>query len=282
MKVLVSGANGYIGKHLCNMLYSKGHLVYGLTRRLTSSQDKNIVWIESNLNFDDDIEWIKELGFDAFIHLAWQELDNYQSIKHGTHYIDRNFDYIKKIIKSGVKHIQVIGTCFEYGMVNGEISENHPKKPVTEYGKAKNTLRIKLENLKRSHEFTLQWVRLFYLYGEGQRNSSFVPLLQAAIDTNQKSFSMSGGEQIRDYLHVETAVFSLIKLLDYREDGIFNCCSNSPISMKDFALNIIRASNSSIQLKLGVFPYLSYEPMSFWGNNKKLSSLINTNLNDKV
>lgn len=274
MKILVSGANGYVGKYLCEKLYSQGHYVYGLTRKVTDLQDKFVNWIECDISESSDLSWVNSLELDAFIHLAWQELDNYQSINHCRHYIEQHFTFLKKIINSGVKHIQVIGTCFEYGMGDGEISEEHPQNPITEYGKAKNLLRLKLEEFNNTNEFTLQWVRLFYLYGEGQRQSSFVPLLLGAIEAKQKLFPMSGGEQIRDYLHVAIATSHLVKLLESREAGIFNCSSNCPIKMKDFALSIIQESNSSLQLKLGVFPYLEFEPMCFWGSNEKLLNVI--------
>jgi dTDP-6-deoxy-L-talose 4-dehydrogenase (NAD+) len=78
-----------------------------------------------------------------------------------------------------------------------------PTAPVTPYGLAKDTLRKFLEMLQEVHPFTLQWVRLFYLYGPGQNPKSLLSQLDAAIEQGDPVFRMSGGEQLRDYLPVD-------------------------------------------------------------------------------
>ncbi|NLL11018.1 MAG: hypothetical protein GX268_09095 [Methanomicrobiales archaeon] len=71
-----------------------------------------------------------------------------------------------------------------------------PTVPITQYGLAKNTLRKSLEMLQTVHPFTLQWVRLFYLYGPGQNPKCLLSQLDAAIDRSDLVFRMSGGELI--------------------------------------------------------------------------------------
>jgi nucleoside-diphosphate-sugar epimerase len=270
LNILVSGADGFIGKYVCRILLGQQHTVYGLTRKITPEHSSSVNWIEADITEQMNDSEIKALQIDALIHLAWQELENYQSPSHVTLYPEQHYIWLCRLIDQGVKKIQVIGTCFEYGMQQGRLDESMSVDPITEYGKGKNLLRQKLTYLQAIKSFTLQWIRLFYLYGEGQRPASFVPLLMVAIQRKQPFFKMSKGDQVRDYLHVETVAKCLTGLIETEQSGIFNCCSNEPITMEHFAQHFILQSASRIKLELGFYPYSSFEPMSFWGNNKAL------------
>ena len=88
------------------------------------------------------------------------------------------------MVANGLKDINVIGTCFEYGMQSGSLSENLPSKPVTAYAISKDTLRRFLEELKKNYNFYFKWIRLFYMYGKGQSPKSILPQLDKALDNN--------------------------------------------------------------------------------------------------
>jgi dTDP-6-deoxy-L-talose 4-dehydrogenase (NAD+) len=182
----------------------------------------------------------------------------------------QHFRWLKQLIDQDVRKVQVIGTCFEYGLQQGCLNESLTPLPITAYGKGKNQLRLDLERLQLTTPYSLQWARLFYNYGEGQRANSFVPQLKNAIDNQQGTFNMSAGDQIRDYLNVTVICQSLVRLLETDEQGIFNCSSNLPITIKELAQNIIDQANSSLQLATDHYPYSPHEPMSFWGDNHKL------------
>jgi dTDP-6-deoxy-L-talose 4-dehydrogenase (NAD+) len=273
VNVLVSGANGFIGSHLCHELQARNHNVIGLTRQLESipaDHNKDIQWLESNIGDTEARIDITALHIDAIVHLAWPELDNYQSEHHVKTYPNQHLRWLKQCIDQGVQKVQVIGTCFEYGLQQGCLKESLASLPVTAYGEGKNQLRLELERLQLKTHYSLQWARLFYLYGDGQRPNSFVPQLKNAIDKKMPIFKMSAGDQVRDYLNVSVICQSLVRLLETDEQGIFNCSSNRPITVKALAQNIIEKANSTLQLGPGHYPYSPHEPMSFWGDNHKL------------
>jgi dTDP-6-deoxy-L-talose 4-dehydrogenase (NAD+) len=140
---------------------------------------------------------------------------------------------------------------------------------------AKNTLRVFLQNLQQAQPFTLQWARLFYLHGEGQNPNSLLAALDRAIDAGDDSFNMSAGEQLRDYLAIETAAGYLAAIVQQREfDGVINCASGQPISVRALVEQRLRARGSSIQLNLGHYPYPTHEPMAFWGVTDRLQQLL--------
>jgi nucleoside-diphosphate-sugar epimerase len=87
---------------------------------------------------------------------------------------------------------------------------------------------------------------------------------------------MSGGEQVRDYLHVQDAAEYIVKIaLQDKISGNINCCSGKPVTIKEMVNDQVRKSGKNIELNLGYYPYPDYEAMSFWGDNKKLQQIIN-------
>jgi dTDP-6-deoxy-L-talose 4-dehydrogenase (NAD+) len=101
----------------------------------------------------------------------------------------------------------VAGTCQEYGLHSGCLSETLALSPITAYGKAKNEFRIYLEQLQKNTSFSFQWIRLFYMNGNGQHPTSIIPQLAAAIKRNEPVLNMSGGEK-------HQTIFPLKKLLN--------------------------------------------------------------------
>ena len=103
-------------------------------------------------------------------------------------------------------------------------------------------------------------------------------IVDAAIERGDSSFPMSGGEQVRDFLPVEEMARRIVILaLNPAATGIINCCSGKPITLKGFVKQYLSRKNASISLHFGVYPYLDYEPMAFWGSVKKLNSFLKEN-----
>jgi dTDP-6-deoxy-L-talose 4-dehydrogenase (NAD+) len=211
---------------------------------------------------------------DALIHLAWSGLPNYKSLHHFEHELPAQYHFLKNLVESGLQSLVVAGTCFEYGMQSGALSEDIAPQPSNPYGFAKDALRCQLEYLKSTHPFQLTWARLFYLYGEGQAESSLFPQLRQAAERGDPVFNMSGGEQLRDYLPVTEVARHLVSLaLAKRDMGAVNVCSGAPISVRKLVEGWIKENGWSIALNLGHYPYPDYEPMAFWGDRRKLDSL---------
>ena len=110
------------------------------------------------------------------------------------------------------------------------------------------------------------------MYGKGQNPGSLLAQLDSAIDRGDECFNMSGGEQLRDFLPVEEVARRIVRLSECVDsDGIYNCCSGTPISVRALVENRIRERNAEIELNLGHYPYPEYEPMEFWGDTAKFT-----------
>ena len=279
MKVLVTGASGFVGRHLVEALLARGCEVRAVARNVGTAASmpwiNAVEFIAADIHSADlDIAALTE-GVDALAHLAWPGLPNYQALFHFEHNLMADYRFIKSAVEAGVSQVLVTGTCFEYGMQNGPLGEDVAPQPGNPYGLAKNTLRLFLENLQRVQPFTLQWARLFYLHGDGQNPNSLLAALDRAIDAGDASFNMSAGEQLRDYLAIDLAAAYLAAIVQQRKfNGVINCCSGQPISVRALVEKRLRERGASIHLNLGHYPYATHEPMAFWGVADRLQQLL--------
>ena len=209
---------------------------------------------------------------DTLIHLAWAGLPNYKSLHHFEEELPAQYRFLKGLIESGLKNLVVTGTCFEYGMQSGPLNEDLETRPSNPYGFAKDILRRQLEYLQQVQPFNLTWARLFYLYGEGQAENSLFPQIRKAVEQGDKTFNMSGGEQLRDYLPVTEVAKYLVGLaMTNKNNGIVNICSGKPVSIRKLVEGWIKENGWTVTLNLGYYPYPDYEPIAFWGSQKKLN-----------
>jgi len=284
MRVAVSGACGFIGRYVLRELRSRGLTTIALTRSVTPRppQTEASSWVVMDVASASADPFTAMGSPDALIHLAWGGLPNYQSSHHLEVELPAQIAFLTSCARAGLKRLVVAGTCYEYGLTSGELAEETPTRPCTQYGLAKDMLRKTLFDLRMQYDFDLAWLRLFYLYGDGQSEKSIYRMLRAAIDRGERTFDMSGGEQLRDFLPAHEAARLIVEITQ-REgaSGIFNVCSGKPISIRDLVQSWIAAFGGKIKMNLGQLPYSPNEPMAFWGKCEKLSAIIDMTQSNK-
>lgn len=276
MKIAVSGANGFIGQYVLQELQARGLDTVALSRRTDPGpQSTACKWVSMDIAAP-PADPFEAMGRpDALIHLAWDGLPNYQSDRHVETELPAQLAFLASCVGNGLRRLIVAGTCYEYGLLSGELAEEIETRPCTQYGLAKDTLRKALFDLRTRHDFDLAWLRLFYLYGEGQSEKSLYRLLHTAIDQRADTFDMSGGEQLRDFLAVCDAARLVVEIaLRGDVNGIFNVCSGRPVSVRDLVQSWIKTAGVAIAPNFGQLPYSAHEPMAFWGRRQKLDSIL--------
>lgn len=278
MKIIVTGATGFVGKHFVQELLDRCHEVVAVSRSRQRFEKCDwrgeVRFISADLH--QAIENPRSLLGDADVvaHFAWPGLPNFKSMFHVEENLPAAYQFLKSLVDAGYTRLLVAGTCFEYGDRCGPLSEDLPAEPTTAYGVAKDSLRRFLVSLQSSSTFQLQWARLFYLFGEGQSAASLIPQLNAAIDRGDPVFNMSGGEQLRDFLPIGSVAKKLVDVLESPDfEGVVNICRGEPTSVRRLVEQRIAERNASIRLNLGHYPYPEYEPFAFWGDNRKLQLL---------
>jgi nucleoside-diphosphate-sugar epimerase len=279
--VLVTGATGFIGNYVIAELLRFRCEVTATSLHEEKAKRcdwyKKVKYLPLDLKqLEDDRNYFEYYGKPSqMIHLAWEGLPNYKSTFHIDENLPTHFCFLSNLIKNGLKDITVTGTCFEYGMQEGCLSENMVTDPSNPYAKAKDLLRKKLEDFGREYPFALKWIRLFYMYGKGQNPDSLLSQLDKAIANGDEVFNMSGGQQTRDYLPVQKVAEYIVKIsLQNNVTGIINCCSGEPVVLKQFVEDYLRKINKTVFLNFGYYPYPDFEPMHFWGNNEKLKTIL--------
>lgn len=281
MKIAVTGASGFIGSHVLAELEHCPVDITAITRDTNRlpNLSPSIHILELDITSPPKNCYERMGSPDVLIHLAWNGLPNYGSLHHFESELPKQYNFLKNLVDAGLPAMLVTGTCFEYGMQSGALSEELQPLPNNQYGYAKDALRKQLEFLKSATPFDLIWGRLFYMYGDGQSATSIYSLLKRAVMRGDKVFNMSGGEQLRDYLPVKEIARRIVQLATSAKDiGTVNICSGQPVSIRRLVEKWLKENNWEIGLNLGHYPYPDYEPMAFWGDSTKFDNLVSKRL----
>jgi|MDSV01.1.fsa_nt_gb dTDP-6-deoxy-L-talose 4-dehydrogenase (NAD+) len=275
LKILITGASGFIGKNLISFLLNNNQITVIIRNKkkiIDQPWYKKVEIIQGDI-FNKNLN-IFYKDYDILIHLAWSNLNDYNHIDHYKN-LKKHKKFIKNAVKNNIKRFIISGTCQEYGFRSGELSERMKAQPTTIYSKAKNELREYVSLLKKNNQIKIQWIRIFYLYGKFQNKKTLFGQLDQAIKNKNKIFNMSSGQQIRDYLSINE-LCKLINVLVNNPNlvGIVNCCSGKKLKL----IQIIKKylGRKKIFLNKGYYNIPSYEPLNFWGSRKKIDRIIKT------
>jgi dTDP-6-deoxy-L-talose 4-dehydrogenase (NAD+) len=275
MRLAVTGATGFIGRHVLRDLARRRIRAVAAARTMTSDVTELHEWVMLDVHEPGADPYAALRHPDVLIHLAWGGLPDYGSETHVAVELPAHVRFLTTLVRSGLSGLVVAGTCMEYGMREGVMREEDRPAPANPYAKAKDALRIELESLRAHQPYDLTWTRVFYLYGEGQSPTSLYSQLGAAQSSGLKSLDMSSGDQVRDFLPVADAASTLVRLaLMGRHHGIVNVCSGRPIAVRDIAERWVKQNGWHVKLNLGARPPSPYEPRAFWGDRSRLDAYL--------
>lgn len=280
LKVLVTGATGFIGSNLIDRLINDGHDVYALIRPKTTNGTKRLEKYK-NINFiqstPENLDKVKDLPvFDICFNLASYGVDYRQ--QNTEDMIDGNIKFILNIIdfceKNKTKMLVHTGSCFEYGVNEAKpLKETDNLNPHSLYAASKVSSVFMANTYAKIKGVKMITIRPFGVYGANEGMHRLVPQLIDCV-INNKKLDMTEGEQIRDYLFVNDLVDAYIKIAtDYRANvyDIYNVCSSQEISIKKLVEKICDIYDYDISnFNFGNIPYRKNEVMYFVGDNSKI------------
>lgn len=265
--VVVSGATGFIGGHVVELLQQLGYKILAPVRNIDHAKRCPFLKGSELIHIKSLQEINKICKSDYFIHCAWGDVGDIFSQNHLKMHLPEHYLLLKSLIEDqSYKKIIVLGTCFEYGKQYGPMKSNAETRPNTPYAIAKDLLHRKLRSLKNTGNIDLIWARIFYTYGPRQPQKTLIAQFDNAIENEEETFNMSYGEQLLDYLPVELVAKSVIDLFSAKA-GVYNIGSGAPKSVRRLLEERMADKNQMIKLNLGYFPYRADDSIAIWADD---------------
>jgi len=240
-KVLVTGANGFIGRHCLPLLTQNGYEVHAIYLDKAKLDFPDVHWHQADILHARETEkLVSFVKATHLLHLAWYtEHKKYWTASENHAWVGASFALVKAFNENGGKRAVIAGTCAEYDWeFQSRLSEDStPLAPATIYGACRDELRKKIEEFSKESGLSSAWARIFFVYGPGEHPARLVSSVIASL-LQGKQVPCSKGEQERDFLFVEDVASAFVSILESDFKGAINIGSGSSVQVKE-VINII-------------------------------------------
>jgi len=272
MKVLITGANGYLGQGIVKTLLNNKIEVIA-TDFSTSRVDLRAERIDCDLfAIEEPYSYFSKP--DVILHLAWKDGFLHNAPSHIDN-LPAHCALIRQFVEEGAKHIAIMGSMHEVGFFEGSIDENAACVPMSCYGIAKNTVRDYTHWLHSTKPFVYQWLRGYYIVGNSEYGNSIFSKITAAAKAGKHEFPFTMGLNQFDFIDYSDFCYQVAAAItQVKVNGIINICSGRPEKLSERVERFIRENGYDIKLQYGAFPDRPYDSKAVWGNNKKITEII--------
>jgi NAD dependent epimerase/dehydratase len=290
LKVLITGADGFIGSHLTEALVEAGYNVrafvcynsfnsYGWLDTISNEIKSKIEFYPGDVR---DPNGVREamIGIDIVFHLAALIAIPF-SYHSPDSYIDTNVKGTLNIIQASrdnkVKRVLVTSTSEVYGTAQFvPITELHPKQPQSPYSASKIGADAIADSFYRSFELPITIVRPFNTFGPRQSARAVIPTIISQLLNGAEEIKLGDITPTRDLLFVKDTVNGFLKIAQCDEliGHEVNISTQSEISVGDLAQQLINKINPKAKIITDserLRPEKS-EVFRLFGSNEKLKS----------
>lgn len=272
MKILVTGANGYLGQGIVKSILDNANNVVAADFKVQNI-DGRAEKKECNLfELNNPYEYFGRP--DVLLHLAWRDGFAHYSNAH-IEDLPKHYKFLKNMMEAGVKRVAVMGSMHEIGFLEGSIKADTPCNPATPYGISKNALRGLTFILAKQHNVSVQWLRGYYIVGISKFGNSIFSKITAAAEEGKMEFPFTMGQNQFDFIDYPEFCNQVAAAVGQNKvNGIINICSGKPEKLADRVESFIKENGYNIQLKYGEFPDRSYDSKAVWGDNSKINEIL--------
>ena len=279
MRALVTGASGFVGRHLVAHLRELGDDVVACDRR-------GVAGGAVPLDVADPAavtRLVREVAPDAIYHLAarshvgesWEPGDELTRVNVGG-----TAAVVAACRTTAVTRVLVVGSAEEYGPVadeHGPVGEHTPLAPLSPYGASKRDAELVALAAWTEHEVPVVGVRAFNHTGPGQAPSFFVPGFARRIARAERDgdddIMVGNLDSVRDFTDVRDVVRAYRLLVQRGDAGeVYNVCSGEGVRIGDLAERLLDRSARPLRLRVDPELVRPVEVPVFVGDPAKLVS----------
>ena len=277
MRILLTGATGFLGSHIAENLYNANNDLFLTKRQFSSianceSFSSDVKWVNT-----DSLDWVEKAILykpDVIIHAAWNGVSS--SNRGDWSEQLSNIDFIYQLLKIAdqctIKKFISLGSQAEYGQFDGRITEDYPLNPTTSYGAVKLAAMTIIKLFCSERNIDWYWLRVFSVFGERESQNWLIPSVILKMKSDYKEMDFTLGEQKYAYLYVKDFAESISKVIAHQgSSGIYNLSSNKAISLKELLLKIKASVNPKFKLNFGNKPYRPNQSMHIEGDSTKFN-----------
>lgn len=263
-RVLLTGSQGFVGRHCLPILVAQGYEVHAVSSRIDAppATPPDVNWHRADLLDPNRVlSLLAQVRPTHLLHCAWYAVPGkYWSAPENFRWVESGLHLLRTFVEYGGKRVVGVGSCAEYDWRYGYCSEGiTPLNPATVYGVCKHSFQMMLAALSGDAALSATWGRLFFLYGPHEYSERLVASVIRSLLAG-KPAPCSHGEQIRDFLYVQDAAEALVALLGSEVTGPVNIASGVPVRVLDVVQEIAAQMNCPELIQLGIRPASDHDP----------------------
>jgi len=271
-RVLVTGATGFIGRHVVVLLQARGWEVHAVRRAGTASAAGGVHWHVVDLLSAEQVRaLLTQVRPTHLLHFAWYAVPGkYWTSEENLAWVGATLELLRAFREHGGQRAVLAGSCAEYDWTFGCCSEEFtPCRPATLYGTCKLATQMLLDVWSRQSGLSSAWGRIFFLYGPFEHPNRLVSsVIRSLLDG--RPACCTAGEQVRDFIHVEDVASAFVALLDSEVSGAVNIASGMPVAVKEVVRAIAAQLGKPQLLEFGAVPLAENEPGVLYAETTRL------------
>ncbi len=273
-RVLLTGANGFIGRHCVPSLLKKGFEVHAVLSEAGKKPELgSVLWHTANLLDSKSLSTLLEkIQPSHLLHFAWITTPGvYWTSEENLRWVQASLELLRNFKSQGGRRAVMAGSCAEYDWRYGYSSEAvTPLNPATLYGSCKKALCEMLMSFADQEGLSAAWGRIFFLYGPHEHPTRLVPSVVRALLHDQPALC-THGNQIRDFLHVDDVASAFASLLDSEVEGAVNIASGEPVAIQTVVHRIAEKIGRPDLVRLGAVPASASDAPLLVGDASRLN-----------